>query len=120
MAAFTAGGAHHSTQVAQGLWTPSERALSINFLELQAIWLALLHFRSAVQGRHVLVLTDNTSAKAHVNREGGTKSCALMLESERLFVWVERHLLSIRADHISGKANTRADWLSRETIDQAE
>lgn len=92
----------------------------MSLLELRAIRLALLHFSHALSGRHVLVLTDNISAKAHVNREGGTRSHPLMLETEKLFRWAERHLLSIKADHTSGVANVCADWLSREQIDPAK
>lgn len=82
-------GAHLGVQVAQGQWSPGERSHSINLLELRVICLALLHFSPLIRGHHVLVLTDNTSAKAHVNREGGTRSRVLMSESERLFSWAE-------------------------------
>uniref|UniRef100_A0A2D4KIK5 Reverse transcriptase RNase H-like domain-containing protein n=1 Tax=Micrurus paraensis TaxID=1970185 RepID=A0A2D4KIK5_9SAUR len=37
-----------------------------------------------------------------------------------MFHWVERHVASIRAEHISGDTNTKADWLSRAVIDQGE
>lgn len=62
-------GAHLHDQVTQCQWSPAERQSSINFLELHAIRLALKHFRPSVEGQHILVLTDNVSAKAHVNRE---------------------------------------------------
>lgn len=113
-------GAHLHDQVAQGQWSPSDRLHSINFLELKAIQLALCHFQTALEGRHILILMDNTSAKAHVNREGGTRSQSLMFEAELLLNWAERYTLSMKADHISGVANVRADWLSRETIDPVE
>lgn len=73
-----------------------------------------------MEGHHILVLTDNIAAKAHVNRQGGMRSRALMFETEWLFNWVERHLKLLKADHILGTANVRADWLSREQIDPAE
>lgn len=113
-------GAHLTNQMAQGQWSSVEKLNSINFVELWAICLALHHFRPALEGRHILVLTDNTSAKGHVNREGGTRSQTLMFESDRLFSWAERSLLSIWADYISGVANVQADWLSRKRIDPAE
>lgn len=43
-----------------------------------------------------------------------------MLEAEKLLSWAERHTLSIKADHISGLTNVRADWLSRENLDPEE
>lgn len=88
-----------------------ELANDINWLELRAIRMALLHFQHLVEGHHIRILTDNVTAKAHINREGGTRSRSLMEESARLFTW---------AEHISGTTNLRADWLSRQMIDQAE
>ncbi|XP_070805019.1 uncharacterized protein [Pituophis catenifer annectens] len=113
-------GAHLASHVAQGRWSASDLANPINWLELKAIRLALTHFHRFVQHRHVLVLTDNIAAKAHVNRQGGTHSKRLMEESFRLGKWAEQHLLSIRADHIAGSENTQADFLSRTEVDNSE
>ncbi|XP_058037816.1 uncharacterized protein LOC131197588 [Ahaetulla prasina] len=106
--------------MAQGLWSAQERKLNINLLELRAIHKALLHFHDLVKGQDILVLTDNTTAKAHINRWGGTHSRTLMTETLTLGHWAEFNLLSLRASHISGTANVRADALSRQQIDQAE
>lgn len=97
-----------------------DRQNDINWLELRAVHLALRHFQSAVAGHHVLVLTDNMTTKAHVNCEGGTQSKPLMDESSRLLTWVERHVISLTAQRISGAINVRADWLSRTQIDHSE
>lgn len=43
-----------------------------------------------------------------------------MSEAAQLGLWVERHLLSLQAEHIVGTSNLRADWLSRSAIDPAE
>lgn len=51
-----------------------EQKNSINWLELQAVHLALRHFWDAVTGQHVLILMDNVATKAYINREGGTRS----------------------------------------------
>lgn len=34
--------------------------------------------------------------------------------------WAEAHTLSLKMEHISGDANTRADWLSRTQLDLLE
>lgn len=51
---------------------------------------------------------------------GDTRSRALMQEVEGLCLWVEKHLISIIAEHISGVTNVQVDWLSRATVDHSE
>lgn len=113
-------GAHCSAQMAQGRWSATEASHSINWLELRAIFLALQAFRHLVARSHDLVLTDNISAKAHVNHQGGTRSRSLMLEAKRLCLWTEHHLISVKVEHILGDVNVQADWLSRQLIDHSE
>lgn len=69
-------------------------------------------------------------ACAHINRQhghegpyqstGGTHSRSLMGETERLMLWTERHIFSLKAEHISGSLNLQADWLSRGHLAQSE
>lgn len=113
-------GAHLGSDFAQGRWNPADMTNGINWLELCAIHLALRAFEDKVRDRHVLVRTDNVAAKAQVNLLGGTHSHRLIQEAERLGLWSERHLRSVRAIHVSGSANVRADHLSRSTVDHGE
>lgn len=119
-ASLTGWGAHLLHHMTQGRWSAQKSLLNINLLELRAIHLALIHFQDLVEGKDVLVLTDNTTAKAHINKLGGTRSRSLMEEACLLGLWAETHLSSIRADHISGSANVQADSLSRRLVDQGE
>lgn len=112
-------GAHLESLITQGTWSLREQEFSINRLELTAISLALLHFSEHIQSSHILVQTDNTSAKAFINRQGGTRSKGLMKEATSLFLWAEKHL-SIRAEHLPGVQNSEADWLSRRAVDEGE
>lgn len=112
--------AHLLSHIAQGHWSLADLQNDINWLELRAVHLALSHFKSAVAGHQVLVLTDNVTTKAHVICEGATQYKPLMDESARLLTWAERHVISLMAQHISGSTNVRADWLSRTQIDQLE
>ena len=57
-----------------GIWPPQWRDYAINWLEMEAIRLALLHFSSQVHGKHVLVMSDNKKAIAFVNKMGGVCS----------------------------------------------
>lgn len=113
-------GSHLDNQVAQGQWSLGELLNDINWLELRVAHLALQHFQPMLTGQHVLLMTDNVTAKAHVNCQGGTLSKALMHKAMELCIWAEKHLHSLRVEHISGVANAHADWLSCMTIDQSE
>lgn len=104
----------------QGTWSAKEAKFLINLLELRAIRLSLLHFGAALQGRHILIQTDNVAAKAHVNKQGGTRSSRLHKEALLLLAWAENHLEAIRAEPVNGHDNTIADWLSREVISPGE
>ena len=74
-------GAHLGDITARGIWSVPESHLHINFLELKAVLLALKRFQPLVQGKVVLVATDNTTVVAYINKEGGMRSgslCALL------------------------------------------
>ncbi|XP_070591368.1 CUE domain-containing protein 1 isoform X2 [Erythrolamprus reginae] len=114
-------GAHLGRHMAQGIWTVEDLSpVNINFLELRAVFLALLAFAPIVKNRHILILTDNVATRAHLNHQGGTRSHRLMEETSRLFNWAETHLASLTAEHIAGVSNIKADWLSRATLDPSE
>ena len=72
-------------------------------LELDAIRLALRSFQHPLLGCHVLVRSDNTSAIAYINRQGGVRSKTAELPGYgdsplRLKPEVE----SLRAAHLPG------------------
>ena len=74
-------GAHLGDFTASGTWSVPESHLHINLLELKAVLLGLKRFQHMVQGKVVLVATDNTTVVAHINKEGGMRSgslCALL------------------------------------------
>lgn len=108
----------------------SEARHSINWLKLQAVHLALLHFHHKVFKCHVLVRTDNMITKAYINQQGqeililtktkGTRLRSLMREAFFLFTWAEQSLLSVRVEHLAGIQNVAADWLSRQQLSDIE
>ena len=57
-----------------GLWTDSEAKHHINYLELLAIFLARKVFVKRIIGKHVKIMTDNTTPMADINHMG-TSSC---------------------------------------------
>ena len=84
-------GAHLGDFTASGTWSVPESELHINFQELKAVLLVLKSFQHMVQGKVVLVATDNCA--------GGR--CNL------------KHVV-LKARHIPDRLNVIADKLSRQ------
>ncbi|XP_056093378.1 uncharacterized protein LOC130072339 [Rhinichthys klamathensis goyatoka] len=76
-ASLTGWGATQEGRTVNGLWPNRLRSAHINYLELLTIWKALNHFLPRLQGHHVLVRCDNTTAVAYINRQGGMRSSKL-------------------------------------------
>ena len=63
--------AHLEQSSTQGLWSPQEKGLHINVLELKAAFLALRRFKDQCQDQTVLVAMDNSTVVAYINKQGG-------------------------------------------------
>ncbi|XP_074467365.1 uncharacterized protein LOC141752970 [Sebastes fasciatus] len=96
-----------------GTWDQRLAQAHINLLELWAVFFALKHFLQFLQGRHVLVKTDNTTVVAYINRQGGTRSLQLHRLARKIIMWSSSRLMSLRATHVPGVLNRGADLLSR-------
>jgi hypothetical protein len=107
-------GAHIGASLISNTWSSQDQMLHINFLELEAVRLALIHFQWQLLGKSVLIATDNTTVVAYINRQGGTRSPNLCLLAEKMLLWTQDRQISITARHIPGKLNVIADLLSRE------
>ena len=79
-------GAYWNQEKVFGQWSRRWAALSINIRELQAIFLALDHWKTSLAGSAVLVFTDNAAAAAIVRRKGSVKSLRLNEVQERIEV----------------------------------
>lgn len=106
-------GATHEGRSVRGAWNSQMKLCHINYLELQAVWMALRHFLPFISGQNVLIRTDNTTVVAYVNKQGGLRSHQLHMLAHRLIVWASSHVLSLRATHVPGVLNRGADLLSR-------
>ncbi|CAJ0914930.1 unnamed protein product, partial [Ranitomeya imitator] len=73
-----------------------------------------------LSGSHTRVFSDNTTAVAYLNHQGGTRSDRLTQLASDIMELAEGHLLSLSAVHIRGTDNFRADFLSRHTLHQGE
>lgn len=112
-ASQTAWGAHWNDLSLSGQWTDHERRSHINVLELKAVLLTCQAWQEQLQGRNVMVFSDNSTVVAHINKQGGTRSRSLSVHSEALNTWAFETKTSLRARHIPGKRNVVADSLSR-------
>jgi ribonuclease HI len=63
------------------------KQITINYLELLAILYALKALCKDKNSLHVQILTDNTSAVAHINNMGGIKSEDLNSLSKDIWNW---------------------------------
>ena len=97
----------------QGLWTTREQSKHINELELLAIKFALKVFESQLSGKHVKVLSDNTTAVCYINSKGGTKSPSCNDITGDIWSWCINNNTRLTAAHIPGVQNTDADRESR-------
>ena len=112
-ASLSGWGAVWNHRAVRGTWDSRQRHQHINVLELRAVFLALQHFRPALEGRHVLIRTDNTSTVYHINHQGGVRSPQSLQVAQRLLRWAFPHFASLRAMHLPGLDNQAADLLSR-------
>lgn len=112
-ASQTGWGAVWEGRTVRGTWEHPWDKEHINVLELRAIHLGLKALLPFIQGKHVLVRTDNRSAVYHINHQGGTRSQHCLKATQRLLFWALPHLASLRAVYIPGALNQAADLLSR-------
>lgn len=95
-----------------GNWSTTESAEHINFLELQAAWFTIRSFCGDLQGLHVRIKMDNTTAIAYINNMGGkTKSCNSL--ARKIWMWCMSKEIWLSAAHIPGVQNGQADKISR-------
>ena len=103
-----------------GRWSPLEAKDRINVLELKAAFLATKTFLKHHSNITVCLRMDNTTAVAHINNKGGTRSPQLVSLTLELWQWCLQKSILITAQHLPGKLNNVADRESREFYDSSE
>ncbi|XP_030834672.1 uncharacterized protein LOC115921380 [Strongylocentrotus purpuratus] len=106
-------GGHCQGSMISGDWSHLDFLPHFNVLELMGVFAPLRHFRARLVGRSVLILTDNVSVMAYINRQGGTHSVALNELASQLWAWCKGARVFPIASHIPGEENIIADFLSR-------
>lgn len=98
-----------------GLWLIGRTPPHINFLELKAVLLALQSFQPMLQGSTVTILSDNSTAVAYINKQGGMVSRSLCKLAIHLWDFCLASWIFPMATHVLGVNNSLADTLSRQT-----
>ncbi|KAJ8042119.1 NACHT domain- and WD repeat-containing protein 1 [Holothuria leucospilota] len=119
-ASLTGWGATWGPNSPAGQWSDSEKLLHINVLELRAIKNAVLGWISDLKGFDVMILSDNSTAVAYVNHQGGTKSLRLCRDTWDLLLLCQRNDINLRATHLAERLNLQADALSRGLRNESE
>ena len=99
-----------------GVWTPSQRELSINLREMMAVQKGLFEFSSLLRGKTIALFCDNVTTVAYLRRSGGTRSQVLFLKAREILLWVESMKITLLPQFIQWSLNTRADLLSRPNL----
>ena len=106
-------GGHCLGGTVAGDWSHLVSLPHINVLELMAVFLTLHHFGRSLRRRTVLILTDNVTTAAYINRQGGTRSVTLNDLAAQLWRWCRLRSITPVASFIPGQENLIADFLSR-------
>lgn len=102
-----------------GRWNPEESALSINYLELLAIFYALQSLYVHHCNVHIEIQSDNISAIKYINDMGGMTSTSMDLLAKDIWQWCIERKINLSAIHVPGVLNT-ADFYSRNFSDATE
>ena len=90
---------------ANGLWPSATRGILRCWSSGR--WRCVL--QHLLLGCHVLVRSDNTSAFAYINRQGGVRSKPLNSLATEIHFWALPRFESLRAAHLPGYLNFGAD-----------
>jgi hypothetical protein len=91
------------------------------FLRAKAIKLAVQSYAQLYKNcKHIRIMSDNTSAIAYINKQGGTRCMAQNELAFEIWEYCRQNDIHISAAHIPGKHNVLADEASRQFFDAAE
>jgi len=108
-------GAVLGSTTSRGAWSPSEALHHINYLEMLAVLFALKAFRAHLDGKHVRVMIDNTTAVSTLAHMGTSHSPFCNNLARIIWDWCLDHNIWLSTAHIPGKLNVLADKESRNT-----
>lgn len=113
-ASLTGWGAHLDGMTVHRLWSMEESPPHTNLLELKAVLLALRSFQPMLKDSTVSILSDNTTAVAYINKQGGMVSRSLCKLVMDLWDFCLVNSIFPKATHVPGVDNYLADSLIRQ------
>ena len=113
-------GAYCQGTLTGGRWSEEEEHLHINELELLAALFSLKAFLKHARDISVLLKSDNVTTVAYINHLGGTKSKILVNISKNIWLWCLQRGITLKAQHLPGKENLKADFMSRHLRDRTD
>jgi hypothetical protein len=115
-ASMTGWGATDNFCSTGGKWPKPDTGRHINELELLAAFLALQYFASASRNFSIRNNIDNTTAVAHINKSGGTRSPHLLEIALKIAKWSEVRSINLEAKYLPGVLNIVTDMESRRSF----
>lgn len=119
-ASSTGWGAYCNTKKCFGHWTPSEKSLHINELELKAAFLALKCFAKHKCNINILLRLDNVTAICCINKMGSVQFNHFDVIAREIWQWCETRKITVFAGYINTKDNVEADQSSRKKFQDTE
>lgn len=112
-AADAGWGAYLNGKYLSGRWSQKQRHWHSNLKEMFAVYATVKQQQSHLRHAHILVQSDNRTLVAHIRKEGGTRSIALLELTMRVLEMIERLNITLSAAYLPGRYNGIADRLSR-------
>ena len=94
--------------------------MHINAKEMMAIYFTLKSFSKQLQGKHVKIFSDNTSAVGIINKMGSSKSNICNSICQNIWLLCKKNEIWITCAHIPGTENVLADYESRREYRDSE
>jgi len=96
-----------------GKWSSKDLNLKSTEKELKIVYKALVHFRKHIRGKSVLIKSDCSVIVRYLSAKIVHRKTNLSRLTARCLNVIARNFVSMRIDHIAGKINIEADFLSR-------
>lgn len=111
-------GAHLGSSIVQGHLSRVQAVNSLNWKELKVIAQALSIFSLTLQCHYVQAFTNNATAVAYINSQGGMKSRSFQGLTEETPLW-ESNMASLSTVNLKGTLNLVTNFLSRHQLKEA-